>query len=95
LISPPSESQPKKIGRSVYTKIIEERVLFTFDGKTRSYHSKGVDANFSKVNNRNEAFNGNGCKLDTDQVVIWHCPFSMGLLDFNRQLEVLVQNPKR
>ena len=51
LISPNQESQINKIdGLSSYTKIIEERVLFTFDGKQEVTYLKGVDANFSKVN---------------------------------------------
>ena len=51
LISPNQESQIKKIdGLASYSKIIEERVLFTFDGKQEVTYLKGVDENFNKVN---------------------------------------------
>ncbi|WP_338646959.1 FtsX-like permease family protein [Flavobacterium sp. KS-LB2] len=98
LISPNQEDQIKKIdGLVSYTKIIEERVLFTFDGKQEVTYLKGVDANFSKVNAiETKLFNGQWLKPNTYQVVVGYGisqKFSMGLLDFNRQLEVLVPKP--
>ena len=49
-----SPSQLKKInqieGVASYSKIIEERVLFAFDGKQEVTYLKGVDDNFNKVN---------------------------------------------
>jgi lipoprotein-releasing system permease protein len=98
LISPSQESQIKKInGLASYTKIIEERVLFTFDGKQEVTYLKGVDSNFSNVNTiEKKLFNGQWLKPDTYQVVVGYGiaeKFSMGLLDFNRQLEVLVPRP--
>jgi lipoprotein-releasing system permease protein len=98
LISPNQEDQIKKIdGLVSYTKIIEERVLFTFDGKQEVTNLKGVDANFSKVNAiETKLFNGQWLKPNTYQVVVGYGisqKFSMGLLDFNRQLEVLVPKP--
>jgi lipoprotein-releasing system permease protein len=98
LISPYQESQIKKInGLAAYSKIIEERVLFTFDGKQEVTYLKGVDANFSQVNAiETKLFNGQWLKPKTYQVVIGYGvaqKFSMGLLDFNRQLEVLVPKP--
>lgn len=94
-ISRDQESQIKKIdGLASYTKIIEERVLFTFDGKQEVTYLKGVDANFSKVNAiEKKLFNGQWLKPDTYQVVVGYGiaqKFSMGLLDFNNQLEVMV-----
>jgi len=98
LISPNQESQIKKIdGLASYSKIIEERVLFTFDGKQEVTYLKGVDSNFSKVNAiETKLFNGQWLKPDTYQVVVGYGisqKFSMGLLDFNNQLEVLVPKP--
>ncbi|MFV8377394.1 ABC transporter permease [Flavobacterium sp. LB3R33] len=98
LISPSQESQIKKIeGLVSYTKIIEERVLFTFDGKQEVTYLKGIDANFKKVNAiETKLFNGQWLKPNTYQVVVGYGisqKFSMGLLDFNRQLEVLVPKP--
>ncbi|SDG61598.1 lipoprotein-releasing system permease protein [Flavobacterium omnivorum] len=98
LITPNQESQIKKIeGLASYTKIIEERVLFTFDGKQEVTYLKGVDSNFNQVNAiETKLFNGQWLKPDTYQVVVGYGiaqTFSMGLLDFNRQLEVLVPKP--
>ena len=98
LISPDQESQIKKVaGLASYTKIIEERVLFTFNGKQEVTYLKGVDSNFTKVNAiEKKLFNGQWFKLDTYQVVVGYGvsqKFSMGLLDFNNQLEVLVPKP--
>jgi lipoprotein-releasing system permease protein len=39
-----------------YSKIIEERVLFTFDDKQEVTYLKGIDANFSKVNDITKYF---------------------------------------
>jgi len=97
-ISPSQESQIKKIdGVVFYSKIIEERVLFVFDGKQEVTYLKGVDPTFSKVNAiKKKLFNGQWLKPDTDQVVVGYGiaeKFSMGLLDFNNPLEVLVPKP--
>ncbi|MBP6182877.1 FtsX-like permease family protein [Flavobacterium sp.] len=97
-ISPTQEGQIKKIdGLASYTKIIEERVLFTFDGKQEVTYLKGVDSNFNKVNAiETKLFNGQWLKSDTYQVVVGYGitqKFSMGLFDFNHQLEVLVPKP--
>lgn len=97
-ISPLQESQIKEIdGIASYSKIIEERVLFTFNGKQEVTYLKGVDPNFRKVNAiEKKLFNGQWTKPDTYQVVVGYGiaqKFSMGLLDFNHQLEVLVPKP--
>jgi lipoprotein-releasing system permease protein len=98
LVSADQEDQIKKIGQlASYTKIIEERVLFTFNGKQEVTYLKGVNADFNNVNTiENKLFNGQWLKPDTYQVVVGYGlsqKFSMGLLDFNNQLEVLVPKP--
>ena len=98
LISPDQENQIKKVaGLASYTKIIEERVLFTFNGKQDVTYLKGVDSNFTKVNAiEKKLFNGQWLMPDTYQVVVGYGisqKFSMGLLDFSNQLEVLVPKP--
>ncbi|MNQ27555.1 Lipoprotein-releasing system transmembrane protein LolE [compost metagenome] len=98
LISPNQESQIKKIdGIASFSKIIEERVLFTFDGKQEVTYLKGIDSNFTKVNAiEKKLFNGQWLNPDTYQVVVGYGisqKFSMGLLDFNNQLEVFVPKP--
>jgi lipoprotein-releasing system permease protein len=77
-----------------YSKIIEERVLFTFDDKQEVTYLKGIDANFS-VNDITKYFipaNGLNRYLPSCSRIRSCAKFSMGLLDFNNQLEVLVPN---
>lgn len=100
VVSPLQEQQIKAVAGVVsFTKIIEERVLFTFDGKQEVTYLKGVDPNYSKVNAiESKLYNGQWLQPDTYQVVVGYGiaqKFSMGLLDFNRQLEVLVPKPGR
>lgn len=97
-ISPSQENQIKEIdGVVFYSKILEERVLFTFDGKQQVTYLKGVDPNFIKVNEiKKTIYNGDWLKKDTYQVVVGYGiaeKFSMGLLDFNHYLEVLAPKP--
>ena len=98
LVSKDQESEIKKIaGVACYSKIIEERVLFTFNGKQDVTYLKGVDSTFTKVNAiEKKLFNGQWLKPNTYQVVVGYGisqKFSMGLLDFSNQLEVLVPKP--
>ncbi|TDE06571.1 ABC transporter permease [Flavobacterium hiemivividum] len=100
LVSPSQEEQINKIeGIASYSKIIEERVLFVFNDKQVVTYLKGVDTNFSKVNDiKKTLYNGQWIEPDTYQVVVGYGiaqKFSMGLLDFNKQLEVLVPKPGR
>ena len=97
-ISPSQENRLREIDGVVsYSKIIEERVLFTFNGKQEVTYLKGVDANYNKVNAiKKTLYNGEWLKPDTYEVVAGYGianTFSMGLLDFNNQLEVLVPRP--
>jgi lipoprotein-releasing system permease protein len=98
LITPEQERQIKQIeGLISYTKIIEERVLFTFDGKQEVTYLKGIDSLFTKVNPiEKNLFNGQWLAPNTNQVVVGYGiaqKFSMGLLDFNRPLQVFVPKP--
>jgi lipoprotein-releasing system permease protein len=96
-----TSEQEKKIkaidGIAQYSKIIEERLLFTFDGKQLVTYLKGVDENFSSVNKASQKlFNGQWLKPDTYQVVIGYGiseKLSMGLFDFNNVFEVLAPKP--
>lgn len=98
LITPEQERKIKQIdGLVSYSKIIEERVLFTFDGKQQVTYLKGIDSLFTKVNPvEKNLFNGQWLAPNTNQVVVGYGiaqQFSMGLLDFNRPLEVFVPKP--
>ncbi|WP_173838022.1 FtsX-like permease family protein [Flavobacterium sp. 14A] len=97
-ISPEQEAEIKKIdGVASYSKIIEERVLFVFNDKQVVTYLKGVDTQFDKVNDiKKTLYNGQWLEKDTYQVVVGYGiaqKFSMGLLDFNNQLEVMVPKP--
>ena len=98
LITPEQERKIKQIdGLVSYSKIIEERVLFTFDGKQQVTYLKGIDSLFTKVNPvEKNLFNGQWLATNTNQVVVGYGiaqQFSMGLLDFNRPLQVFVPKP--
>jgi lipoprotein-releasing system permease protein len=78
-----------------FSKVVEERVLFFFDGKEQVTYLKGVDANFTKTNilSQNNIFNGQWLKPNTYQVVIGYGisqKLSLGLFDFNNPFEVYV-----
>ena len=80
-----------------YSKIIEERVLFSFNGKQQVTFLKGVDSNFVKVNGvSKKLFSGTWLQPNTSQVVIGYgisSKLSLGLLDFNNPFEVFVPKP--
>jgi lipoprotein-releasing system permease protein len=97
-VSPNQESKIKQItGVTSYSKILEERVLFTFSGKQEVTFLKGVDANYNKVNEiKKTLYNGIWLNPNTDEVVVGYGiaqKFSMGLLDFNNALSILVPKP--
>ncbi len=97
-VSPAQESQINQIeGVVSYSKIVEERVLFTFDGKQEVTYLKGIDANYNKVNAiKKTLYNGEWLKPYTYQVVVGYGiaqQFSMGLLDYSHYLEVLAPRP--
>ena len=86
-------------GVASYSKVIEERVLFTFNGKQEVTYLKGVDSTFNTVSDFNKKlYNGQLLKPDTYQVVVGYGTaqkFSMGLLDYNNAFAVFVPKPGR
>jgi lipoprotein-releasing system permease protein len=96
-----SAEQEKKIkaieGIKVFSKTVEERVLFSFDGKQQVTYIKGVDNLFEKSNGISKSlFNGQWLKQNTTQAVIGYGisqKLSVGLFDFNNPLEVYVPKP--
>jgi lipoprotein-releasing system permease protein len=79
------------------TKIIEERVLFMFDGKEEVASIKGVDSLYSKVNDvKKSLYNGQWLKPETYQCVVGYGisdKLGLGLFDFNNPFEVFVPKP--
>jgi lipoprotein-releasing system permease protein len=98
LISKNQEEEVKNIdGLAHYSKIIEERVLFYFNGKEQVTYLKGVDKTFTKTNGLSKKlFNGKWFTQKTTEVVVGYgiCDkLSMGLFDFNNPFEVYVPRP--
>lgn len=99
-ISPSQEAQLKQLKNvAVYSKVIEERVLFSFAGKQQVSYLKGVDPQFEKLNPLSQKlFNGNWLEPKTSQAVIGYGisqKLSLGLFDVNNPLEVFVPKPGR
>jgi lipoprotein-releasing system permease protein len=97
-VSPQQNQEIKKIaGIASFSKIIEERVLFTFADKQEVTYLKGVDTQFTKVNAiEKKLYNGQWLQPNTYQVVVGYGmaqKFSMGLFDYNTALEVMVPRP--
>ncbi len=95
LISPNQELQVSKIKDiAAYSKIIEERALFTFNGKDQLAYIKGIDSNFQVVNQIEKAvFQGNWITPDSYDAVIGAGiaqKLSVGLFDMNNLFEVFV-----
>jgi lipoprotein-releasing system permease protein len=98
LLSPQQESQLKHIeGLVDYSKIIEERVLFYFNGKEQVTYLKGVDSHFTNLNSISKSlFNGVWLQPKTSQAVIGYGisqKLAVGLFDANNPLEVFVPKP--
>jgi lipoprotein-releasing system permease protein len=97
-ISTNQENKIKAIdGVISYSKIVEERVLFTYNGKQEVTYIKGVDSickNLTSINKN--LYQGNWLKPNTYQAIVGQGianKFSLALLDFNSVLEVLVPKP--
>ena len=81
-------------GIASYSKVLEERVLFFFDGKEQVTYLKGVDKKFTQTNVvAQNLVNGKWLKPNTIEVVIGYGiseKLSLGLYDFNNPFEVYV-----
>ncbi|MBC7642147.1 MAG: ABC transporter permease [Flavobacterium sp.] len=77
--------------------IVEERVLFMFDGKEEVASIKGIDSLYSSVNNvKKSLYNGQWLRPETYQCVVGYGisdKLSLGLFDFNNKFEVFVPKP--
>lgn len=97
-ISPQQETEIARVeGVAHFSKIIEERALFTFNGKDILANIKGVDKNFNKVNQVEKTiFQGQWIEEDSEQVVVGHGisqKLSMGLFDLVNVFETFVPKP--
>lgn len=97
-ISAAQEKQLHAIkGVKAHSKIIEERVLYRFDGKEMVTNIKGVDMHFGQVIPLQKLiYQGNWIQAQTNEVVVGYglCQkLSLGLYDYNNPLEVYVPRP--
>jgi lipoprotein-releasing system permease protein len=97
-ISETQESQLKSSKEfAKYSKIVEERALFYYNNKEHVAYLKGVDNNFTSVNNFNKfLYAGDWLEPNTNQVVVGSGisrKLALGLFDFNNVLEVYVPKP--
>jgi lipoprotein-releasing system permease protein len=97
-ISPTQEKKIKALdGVASFSKVVEERALFMFDGKEQFSYLKGVDSNFTKVSNvKKNLFNGQWLSPNTSQVVVGFGisqKISLGIFDFNNPFEVFAPKP--
>lgn len=85
----------KKI--KAFSKIAEERVYFLFKEKEIVAHLKGVDNNYSKVNNfKNHMYAGEWISSNAESAVVGaeiSRKLALGLFDFNNPLEVYALKP--
>jgi lipoprotein-releasing system permease protein len=96
-----NENQKKQLDKNnsinFYSKVIEERVLFSYNNKEQVTYLKGVDQSFTKSNKFSKnLFNGIWFKPNTTQAVIGYGisqKLSLGLLDYNNALLVYVPKP--
>jgi len=79
-------------GVASYSKIIEERILVSFDGNKQACFIKGVDENFEKVNKVDSIIElGSWLTKNTTQVVVgWGVSNSLniGVLDYGKRLSL-------
>lgn len=97
-INPEQEKQLKNSKNiALFSKVIEERVLFYFDGKEQVAYLKGVDSIFRKINPfEKKIYGGQWLTPNTNQVVVGYGitnKLSMGLFDYNNAFEVFVPKP--
>lgn len=99
-VQPQQLERLKKLdGIAHYSKVVEKRVMFLFDGKTQFSFLKGIDSDFPSVSNApTKLYNGQWLQSNTTQAVIGYGlseKLSLGLMDYNNPFEVYVPKPGR
>lgn len=94
-ISPEQEKEIRKISEiKAFSGIIEERVLFLYEGKEAVTYLKGIDSNYVNVNGAEKSlYTGQWLEPNSPQVVLGYgisTKLSLGALSFNNPLEVYV-----
>lgn len=92
-----SEQLHQLQGIAAFSKVVEERVLFVFDGKEQVTYLKGIDSIFTKVSTvKKGLITGQWLQPNTSQVVIGlgiNQKLAVGLYDYNNPFEVYVPRP--
>ncbi len=77
-----------------YSKIVEERVMFSYNNKEQVAYLKGVDKNFTKVTNLNQhLYVGNWLNPKTNEVIVGaeiSRKLGLGLFDYTNSLMAYV-----
>lgn len=94
-ISSKQEEEIQKLkGIKAFSRIIEERVLFLYDGKEVITYLKGVDSSYLKVNDAEKnIYTGQWMEPNTPQVVMGYgvsSKLSLGAMSFSSPLEIYV-----
>ncbi|AUC83015.1 FtsX-like permease family protein [Lacinutrix sp. Bg11-31] len=98
ILDPSTETKLSAItGIANYSKIVEERVIASFDGKRQPLFIKGVDANFTKLNVIDSIlWKGSWLTDKTNQVVVGYGvsnSLNIGLLDYGKRITLFVPKP--
>ena len=94
-----AQEQQLKSNKNIasYSKIAEERVYFLYNEKEIVAHIKGVDNNYTKVNDfKNHLYAGDWIEPSSEDVVVGaeiSRKLALGLFDFNNALEVFAPKP--
>ncbi len=82
---------------SAYSEVVEERVLFSFNGKQQVAYIKGIDSNFVHiVNLSDKLYSGQWVQPNSYQAVAGYViadKLGLGLFDYENNLEVLAPKP--
>lgn len=84
-------------GIAMYSKVIEERVFSSFDGKPYPAYIKGVDENYERVNTVDSILiQGSWVTQKTSQIVVGRGianSLSLGVLDYGKRVSLFVPKP--
>ncbi|MEJ6791778.1 MAG: ABC transporter permease [Lacinutrix sp.] len=98
ILNPNVENKLKVVnGIASYSKIIEERVIASFDGNNQALYIKGVDANYKHVNVLDSIiWRGSWLTDKTNQVVVGDGvsnSLNIGVLDYGKRVSLFVPRP--
>lgn len=98
ILEPDTEDKLNAIsGIANYSKVIEERVIGSFDGNKKALYIKGVDTNYKKVNSVDSILlRGSWLTEKTNQVVVGagvSSSLNIGVFDYGKRITLFVPKP--